>query len=477
MYADGVASSSRLPLQENWDPPSSLWTFPVSDCRYEPSLPDALTSSTSEALHQSTAKSSAHASTSTTPPSHPINLPIRSQLSPGVWTDGGRKIYSSALPEVQQLLETARSTLTLPDISSDLIFTLAALDVFYKPGDPVHWLFWSDEKKESTANVVTRISFAWNGTPEYLSILAIHHGSTWRQLYESKPWFTTVAPPKPSPQARQLNLRKRKVAPGAFRDLSKSPGLEDEGDEPVRAASPELGEDTGPPTKPSDKRKTRAARKTKPLPPPSPLSSATNSPEPAVLTLSPEQDPAGLSADVDPPTVETATRSKRKISAPSRYPQSVSYLQQVPPALEGSLLLGPGQPVEPIISGHTRTRSTSTDSSAKTAVASDVSRSASVASGTTAVDARGDASPSKKRKSLDDDADELEDVHLQNLDLADPDEEGGDDDEDSVTTHGRGKRTRKPIINDTLDDAIFEKTKSARNGSSARTNRKRARKA
>lgn len=317
---------------------------------------------------------------------------------------------------------------------------------------------------------------AWNGTPEYLSILAIHHGSTWRQLYETKPWFATVAPPKPSPQARQLNLRKRKVVPGAFRDLSKSPSLEDEGDEPVRAPSPELGEDTGPLTKPSDKRKTRAPRKTKPPPPPSPLSSATNSPEPAVLTLSPEQDPAGLSADVDPPTIETATRSKRKISAPSRYPQSVSYLQQVSPALEGSLLLGPGQPVEPIISGHTRTRSTSTDSSAKTAVASDVSRSASVASGATAVDARGEASPSKKRKSLDDDADELEDVRLQNLDLADPDEEGAEDDEDVGIAHGRGKRTRKPILNDTLDDAIFEKSKSVRNGSSARTNRKRARK-
>jgi hypothetical protein len=77
---------------------------------------------------------------------------------------------------------------------------------------------------------------------------------------------------------------------------------------------------------------------------------------------------------------------------------------------------------------------------------------------------------------LDDDADELEDVRLQNLDLADPDEEGAEDDEDVGIAHGRGKRTRKPILNDTLDDAIFEKSKSVRNGSSARTNRKRARK-
>jgi len=71
---------------------------------------------------------------------------------------------------------------------------------------------------------------AWNGTPEYLSILANHHGSTWRQFFENKDWYPILVPPK-SGVPKVLNLRKRKVAPGAMRDTSKSPSPDEEQEE------------------------------------------------------------------------------------------------------------------------------------------------------------------------------------------------------------------------------------------------------
>ncbi|KAF5317046.1 hypothetical protein D9611_003943 [Ephemerocybe angulata] len=496
MYTDCVASSSRLPIQDIWDPPLSGWSFPLSDCRYESFALDTQTRRPSAASQQSTAKSPAQpvppAATATR---YPTFIPPRKQLSPGVYNDGKNTTYSSALPEVQRFLATARSTLTLPTVSSDLILTLAALEVFYKPADPVHWLFWSDEKKNVTADVVTRITLhnpplivspvCWTGKNEYLALLASHHGVSWRPFYEHKPWFTVVCPPKPSTPPRQLNLRKRRVVPGALKEPSRSPGPEDmDVDElPVarragtnsRAPSPELMEEAPAPKK--RVQRSRAAR-TKPKPPtPSPPSSLPNSPEPSVLTLSPEQDLGLLSADVDPATTEIATRSKRKTTLPSRYPQPLSCSQEMDLPIDSSLLLGPAvnpQMADQLLSGHSRTRSTSTDSSGKTAVASDVSRSASVASGETAVDA---ASPSKKRKSSENDDENLEDLKGDSLDLAGADEEGEDDDSASVA-HGRAKRTRKVPANGSPDDAASEKMNSGRApGTSARPSRKKARKA
>lgn len=84
--------------------------------------------------------------------------PARWEKSPGVLTDGKRTVYSSALPEVQRVLQVARQTLAPPSLSSEVIFTLAALSVFYHPSDPAHWTFWSDDKKNHTADVVNRIA-------------------------------------------------------------------------------------------------------------------------------------------------------------------------------------------------------------------------------------------------------------------------------------------------------------------------------
>lgn len=80
------------------------------------------------------------------------------QISPGIWSDGKREVMSASHPDVKAFIAEARKTLKLPVPPSEVVFVLSALDVFYKPGDPVHWLFWSDDKKYVTAEVVTRIS-------------------------------------------------------------------------------------------------------------------------------------------------------------------------------------------------------------------------------------------------------------------------------------------------------------------------------
>ena len=154
MYSDCVASSSRHPLHCPSGPPNDSFSFPTSSIRNEARF-----------IQQATTLPSSLNNTPSTPPTpapprttFSTAVPQRAQISPGLWFDGQRTVLSAALPEVQRVLATARNTLKLSPTSSDVVFALAALHVFYSPGDPAHWLFWSDEQKNKTAEVVTRIS-------------------------------------------------------------------------------------------------------------------------------------------------------------------------------------------------------------------------------------------------------------------------------------------------------------------------------
>lgn len=152
MYSDCIASSSRLTMQDIWEPLPASMCFPVSDCRSESPLADLVSRRTNKPASKPSSPVSLF------PSSYSTQLPRRWQVSPGVWTDGQSTLYSPALPEVQKLLADARESLTIPEPSSDLILTLAALEVFYRPSDPAHWMFWSDDKKSYTADVVTKIA-------------------------------------------------------------------------------------------------------------------------------------------------------------------------------------------------------------------------------------------------------------------------------------------------------------------------------
>lgn len=89
---------------------------------------------------------------------YPTTVPQWVQIEPGVWSDGSASVLSATYPQVKGFLTRAREEMKLPPSPSEVIFVLAALEVFYRPGDPVHWMFWGDQHKNQTAEVVTRIS-------------------------------------------------------------------------------------------------------------------------------------------------------------------------------------------------------------------------------------------------------------------------------------------------------------------------------
>ncbi|TFK26475.1 hypothetical protein FA15DRAFT_654311 [Coprinopsis marcescibilis] len=470
-------------MQDIWDDSTRRLTFPLSDGRSEQIFSDPHSRPAEHSVHPPKASRHQHRSLSALPAL--TEIPVRFQVSPGVWTDGESQVYSSDLPEVQDLLSVARKTLVLPAASSDLVFTLAALEVFYKPGDPAHWLFWSDEKKNETADVVTQISLhrpplikssvAWNGKPEYLSILANQHGGTWRQFFELEAWYTILVPPKPSTPPRALSLRKRKVLPGAFREPSRSPGLEDEAEElPVEARSSRNKKSRSPEQDDvsTDKRTSRsdAARsKTKTQPAHSlPLVSPSPSTRHLPPTFQAIQDMSPLSeiVDLDPEQQSTGPRTKRKINAPSRYPQPVTSGKDCSPTLmEASLLLGPAQAgwtLQTQAVTHNRNRSTSTDStSAATVVQSLGSRSSSVSSALTAVETA-TSIPSLKRKA--EVLDECNDPEIPETEIVE---------EEGTRTRGRTARAKKSAKGPDVEEyvATAKATKTA-----SRSNRKKARK-
>lgn len=105
-------------------------------------------------------------------PSKYSNLvPRRIQITPGVWSDGCNLVLSAACPDVQAFLTCARGEMNLPIAPSEAVFALAALEVFYRTDDPVHWMFWSERRKDETAEVVNRISRMYN----FLLMLSMPH--------------------------------------------------------------------------------------------------------------------------------------------------------------------------------------------------------------------------------------------------------------------------------------------------------------
>ncbi|KAG5648547.1 hypothetical protein DXG03_003158 [Asterophora parasitica] len=188
-------------------------SFPTSDLRSAPLSQSNGPFQTRTSPQFFTAPPTTHPA----PSKYSTTLPVWNQIEAGVFSDGTNRVLSAAYPPVQHFLRTARATLALPASPSDLIFTIAALEVFYSRHDPVHWMFWSDDKKIHTANIVNRVALrqpqvirskvAWNGIPEYLFILAGLHGSL--GLPTDKDWWPILCPSKVPPPP--MNLRKRKA--------------------------------------------------------------------------------------------------------------------------------------------------------------------------------------------------------------------------------------------------------------------------
>ena len=297
---------------------------------------------------------------------------------------------------------------------------------------------------------------AWNGTPEYLAILSNHHGPTWRHVFETKPWFTTLVPPKAPTPVRVPNLRKRKVAPGAFREQSKSPVIdESEGDEPpprrvrtVRQVTPDRADSAGCANASVEEesapvKSSRGKARSKVSPATHPLLDQSQDSAPATLPDAMVEDDVLI--DELPATKRTSTRKRRKISPASRYPHAISS-RETSSSLGDTLIPSNTSHSSSPPPTHSRNRSTS-EASAKTAVESDERRSMSVLSAETAVEALG----SKKRKptaSVSEEAKEMD--------------EGTPpvDAEEGMVTRGRALRARPKITHvDPLLEASCGATK------------------
>ncbi|KNZ72861.1 hypothetical protein J132_01853 [Termitomyces sp. J132] len=305
------------------------------------------------------------------------SIPIWREIELGVWSDGTDRALSAAYPAVQDFLATARKTLSLPLPPSEVVFVIAALEVFYAWNDPVHWMFWSDEKKNTTAAVVNRIALrkpqlirskvSWNGEAEYLFILSGLHGSS--SLPVDKDWFHILNPAK-APTA-PMNLRKRKTQ---------------------KTEQPEIpGEENGSEIEePRPKRpKTRSARLVKPADPvtaenvkPATATSTHSDGYPAVsaISVSPQDNSTPLNTNST-----LTTQLKPSHETPNAREQSSSpdplFVPRANTASSGSAV-----DLHIHAPSYTRNRSISQTSS-QTTLVTDERRSLSVSSNLTAVEA------------------------------------------------------------------------------------------
>jgi hypothetical protein len=162
MCTSYIASSSPQSSTEGfWEDPPERKSFPTSAIRFE-------ANSSQEAIQTRQMRPVVESNTSRT--TYSIHVPQRRQIERGIWSDGRDIVLSSQCPDVQRYLAQARDTLHLPPAPSEEVFVLAALEVFYAPTNPVHWMFWSDEKKGETAEIVTRIACKFPSIPWFLNV-------------------------------------------------------------------------------------------------------------------------------------------------------------------------------------------------------------------------------------------------------------------------------------------------------------------
>ncbi|KAL0956465.1 hypothetical protein HGRIS_002611 [Hohenbuehelia grisea] len=326
---------------------------------------------------------------------YPTQPPRLREIHKGVCHYGQHVVYTPDHPRVQAIIKEANATWCLPQNVPEHFMALAALQVFYFPNSPVHWLFWSDERKKDTARLVNGIALkqppvihcsqtSWNGS-EYLHLLYGVHSAS-HQL-EDQEWFTVLVPKKEKELTRAQTLRTRKRA--LLADVSETSG----------GAQEQVADDAAlePPRKRSRTKRTENDRKA-PSPPVESTPVKSSSPPvcdaggpvafPTLPSTSQIANPPSTCSILSslPETSENLTSSNvRRTSSRRRQPKMI--FDAAPESSTSSVSSrAPSVIPTPPAPHHSRTRSTS-QSSAETLVASRRSRSMSRSSADTVVPA------------------------------------------------------------------------------------------
>ncbi|KAI3618720.1 hypothetical protein WG66_016524 [Moniliophthora roreri] len=195
--------------------------IPVSDARSEPWSAEACADATRKRRRSSISSTSTSSSSSSSDKGPPRT---RTHISKGVYQEGNHIILTPQHPAVSECLAYCRKTWTFPPAIPETILVLCALEVFFHPTDPVHWLFWSNEKKGASVELVNRIcsesppliepNRLWDES--MLFSLSQLHGQAWHDALRHEPWYATLVGCTKETDlsaSNRPNLRKRKPAP------------------------------------------------------------------------------------------------------------------------------------------------------------------------------------------------------------------------------------------------------------------------
>ncbi|KAK7053413.1 hypothetical protein VNI00_004039 [Paramarasmius palmivorus] len=212
--------------------------IPVSDARSEPWSAKACADATRK-RRRATSTSISSPTSSLSSDKEPLITRIR--ISKGIYQEGKHIVVTPQHPAVSECLAHCRKTWSFPPAIPDTILVLCALEVFFHPSDPAHWLFWSNKKKESSVELVNRIcctslalslfladssSFNVAESPplieptrlwdeSMLFSLSLLHGQAWHDALRHEPWYHTLVGcnKEDASVPNRPNLRKRKPAP------------------------------------------------------------------------------------------------------------------------------------------------------------------------------------------------------------------------------------------------------------------------
>ncbi|KAL1698861.1 hypothetical protein EV121DRAFT_274125 [Schizophyllum commune] len=156
--------------------------------------------------------------------------PIYETNAVGVLQDQrGNVVLSAAHPAVQDYLHEARITLKLPHNYDSRVVALAALETFYHPLDPAHWLLWGRREAPTIGKLLDKLVLkdnskaiyhgsSWIGSDSMLFTLSTLHHPDWiSKVKREAPWYDQIVAP-----GEEWWAKEKKIRSGASRPTTRS---------------------------------------------------------------------------------------------------------------------------------------------------------------------------------------------------------------------------------------------------------------